>query len=252
MDQAQSSNNGAADDAVGFAYRSLRRSILDGTIAPGTVLSQVTLARSMQISRTPLREALRQLTSDGLVAGDFNRRLHVTNLDLNDFDQIYALRISIEPLAIRSTIPRLDPGERLGLTAYVDGMDSALTHAEMHQFRENHRSFHLGLVAHAGTRVQKVIADLWDHSERYRLQYMHADVDDLGGASTERLAVSQIEHRELLDSALSGDADTCAQLLVSHLSRTLDSVFIEMSGQRHPRLSHFLTDVVDAPLAGRN
>lgn len=243
---------GASDDAVGFAYRSLRRDVLDGTIPPGTVLSQVNLARSLRISRTPLREALRQLASEGLVAGDFNRRLHVTSLDLDDFDQIYALRISIEPQAIRSTVPRLDAIEKSRLTSDVGRMDIALRNADMSQFRANHRAFHLGLAAHAGARVEKLIADLWDHSERYRLQYMHADFDSLGSASAERLAVSQTEHRELLDSALSGNSEACARLLVSHLSRTLESVLSEQSDKRHPRLSQFVTETAGASHPGRN
>ena len=205
----------------------------------------------MQISRTPLREALRQLASDGLVAGDFNRRLRVTSLDLHDFDQIYALRMSVEPLAIRSTIPRLGEAEKSSLSDYVSGMDDALEHADMSEFRANHRSFHLGLAAHAGARVEKLLAELWDHSERYRLRYMHAGVDDLGAASAERMSVSQKEHRELLEAAVAGDTDTCARLLVAHLTRTLESVFTEMSDESYPRLAWF-RQLNDNPELGRN
>lgn len=246
MNDDQREVDDASFDAVGFAYRTLRRQILDGTIPPGAVLSQVTLARTMQISRTPLREALRQLASDGLVAGDFNRRLRVTSLDLQDFDQIYALRITIEPLAIRSTVPRLAEAEKSHLASFVAGMDDALARADMSDFRANHRAFHLGLGAHAGLRVEKLLGELWDHSERYRLRYMHADFDNLGAASAERMAVSQNEHRELLEAAISGEADTCSRLLVSHLSRTLESVLAEMSDEPHVRLSEFVIERNDA------
>ena len=252
MERRQRGTGEPSADAVAFAYRTLRGEILDGTIPPGTVLSQVSLASALQISRTPLREALRQLASDGLVAGDFNRRLKVTSLDLRDFDEIYALRISIEPLAIRSTIPQLGEAENIRLESFVSGMDDALAHVDMMDFRDNHRLFHLGLAAHAGDRVGKLLAELWDHSERYRLRYLHADVDDLGGASSERLAVSQAEHREMLQAAIFKDTDTCARLLVSHLTRTLEAVLVEMSDDRRPRLSRFLVEHRDGSPHGRN
>lgn len=252
MDPYSSNEAGTPGDAVAWAYSNLRSGILDGTIPAGTVLSQVTLARSMQISRTPLREALRLLASEGLVTGDFNRRLRVTSLDLRDFDQIYALRISVEPLAIRSTVPRLAQAEKSRLSTHVSGMDDALARTDMHGFRSNHRSFHLGLTAYAGPRVEALLAELWDHSERYRLRYMHADVDGLGGAMADRVAASQAEHRLLLQAAIEGEAELCANLLVSHLSRTLDAVLAEMSDESHPRLTQLVRVPGETPASGRN
>lgn len=240
MDRDRADADDASADASKYAYRTIRRDILDGTLAAGTVLSQVTLARSMRISRTPLREALRQLASDGLVAGDFNRRLHVTRLDLADFEQIYALRMSIEPMAIMATVPRLREAEKDELASHLAGMDVALTQLDARAFRSNHRSFHLGLAAHAGARVEKLLAELWDHSERYRLRYMHPDADDINAASAERVEVSRHEHRELLAAASQGDAESCAQLLVAHLNRTLESVLTEMAAEAPPRLSRLL------------
>lgn len=224
-------------DAVDLAYQTLRSNVLDGSIPPGSVLSQVSLARELGISRTPLREALRQLASENLVVGDFNHRLRVTELDLEDFDQIYAARIALEPVAIRSTVPLLDAGRCEVLTSHVDGMDSAMAAPDMTLFRSHHRAFHLGLTALAGARIRRMLADLWDHSERYRLSYLHVDHAHPNEGSAERLAVSQVEHRLLLEAAISGDVDRCAELLVVHLSRTLEIVFAEQAQLPSPRLS---------------
>src|SRR4051794_25068471 len=69
-------------DNTRLAYLQLRRAILDGTLAPGSWVSQVQLAAKLSISRTPLREALRLLQNEGLVHADFNRRVRVRDLSI--------------------------------------------------------------------------------------------------------------------------------------------------------------------------
>lgn len=224
-------------DAVELAYRVIRGAILDGRLPPSAVLSQVHLARELGISRTPLREALRQLATEGLVTGDFNRRLRVTPLDLSDFDQIYACRIALEPIAIRSTLPLLDEDGRSSLSASVDAMDAAIEAGDLDGFRGHHRDFHLGMCAHAGARISRMLSDLWDHSERYRLSYLHAESSRSDGVYQERLVASQVDHRQLLRAALAGDADESSRLLIAHLTRTIDNVFEEQTRQLAPRLA---------------
>ena len=227
----------ASLDAVELAYRTLRTNVLDGTLAPGRVLSQVTLARELGISRTPLREALRQLASEGLVVGDFNQRLRVTALDLEDLDGIYASRIALEPVAIRATVPVLEEHHKLLLGAHVDGMDEAMAAPDLTRFRSHHRAFHLGLSALSGVRMRRMLAELWDHSERYRLSYLRVEHAHPNDASEERLSVSQVEHRALLDAAIAGDADLCSNLLIEHLRRTVEMVFEEQAERPSPRVA---------------
>ncbi|GAA1846258.1 GntR family transcriptional regulator [Agromyces salentinus] len=225
------------DDAVEFAYRRVRQAILDGALAPGAILSQVRLAGEFGISRTPLREALGRLEIEGLITSDFNRRVRVSELDLDDFDQIYAIRMTLEPVAIRATIGELEPNEFGELTEHLAAMDAAIEASEMAEFRVHHRQFHLGLSSHAGSRIVRLLEDLWDNSERYRLAYLHYDLDHQGSALVDRLRTSQVEHRALLDAAAAGDAEECARLEVLHLSRTLDGVFRDAARLPSPRAS---------------
>lgn len=218
-------SNGRTGDAAEFAHHRIRRAILDGELAPGAVLSQVQLAAEFGISRTPLREAVSRLEAEGLIANDFNRRMRVSELDLDDFDQIYAIRMALEPLGIHATVGDLSADEQAALSAHVVGMDLAIQSEDMETFRRHHRDFHLGLGAKAGARITRQLADLWDHSERYRLAYLHYDVDRHGSALIQKLQTSQVEHRRILDAALAADAATCAHLEVAHLARTLDGVF---------------------------
>lgn len=223
------------EDAVEFAYRTIRSDILSGNLPPGQVLSQVRIAAALGISRTPLREALRLLTAENLISGDFNRRMRISEVSLDDFDQIYAMRIALEPVGIAATVPNLDSSARTALTADTAEMDAAIDCLDLQRFRIAHRSFHLGLFAGSGQRLQRQLEDLWDHSERYRLLYLRHDYAAPNSASAERLQTSQAEHRVILGAAVDGNVTACADALVNHLRRTLEVVFAEQA--EHPRVA---------------
>lgn len=212
-------------DSVEFAYRALRSDILSGALAPGAVLSQVQLAERFEISRTPLREALRRLLAENLVVGDFNRRTRVSELNLDDFDQIYAMRIALEPIAIGATLGGISAEASAALRADVDAMDAAIAGLDLDTFRAAHRAFHLGLTASTGGRMGKLIEDLWDDTERYRIAYLHRDYLQPTPESRERMRVTQEDHRAILDAALSEDVSGCGEAHVHHLHRALDLVY---------------------------
>jgi DNA-binding GntR family transcriptional regulator len=239
----------ATDDAVAAAYAAVREDVLSGRLRPGAPLSQVRLAQRFGISRTPLREALRRLVGEGLVVGDFNRRMRVSELSLDDLDQIYAMRLALEPVALRAAVPLLTDEGRGALTADLDGMEAAATADDLEAFRARHRAFHVGLLAGSGQRIERVLEDLWDHSERYRRSYLHVDELTGHGASPERLAISHREHREILDAALAGDVEGCIARSEAHLHRTLDSVLRESALAPRSRLTPPAPPAPSAPSA---
>ena len=224
-----------ADSAL-LAYTTLREQILTGDLPPGGMLSQAQLARDLGISRTPLREALQRLVEERLIVGDYNRRMRVSELQLDDFDQIYTMRIALEPIGIAATVPELSRQQQSTLAGHVCGMDEAIDSLDLQRFRAEHRAFHLAITAAAGPRLCKVFAELWDHSERYRLTYLHHDYAEPDSASLDRLRASQVDHRDILDAALVADPAGCAAALIAHLRRTVDVVFAEAARPLQPRL----------------
>src|SRR5919112_6518744 len=82
-----------------FAYTVVREKILSGAFIPGQVLNQATLARTIGISTTPLREALRRLKSENLVELDAHRDARVTELTAEEARDLLELRLSLDPLA---------------------------------------------------------------------------------------------------------------------------------------------------------
>jgi DNA-binding GntR family transcriptional regulator len=214
-------------DSTAHAYDQVRAAILDGRLPPGAAFSQVQLAAQLDVSRTPLREALRLLQTERLVDSDFNRRVRVSPLSLQDLEQLYAIRIPLESLGARLTVPLLSDEELDALGETLAEMDAA----DVGALRAPHRRFHAALVGRAGERLREEILDLWDHAERYRLLYASTD--------SERLALRELarsEHAAILAAARTRDPDRCAQLLAGHLARTALTVIAQVDGTYDPRI----------------
>lgn len=226
--RAEDGPTSRSEDTVQLVYDLLRQEILMGELAPGAVLSQVQIAGRLGVSRTPLREALRRLGAEGLITGDFNRRVRVSELDLDDFDHIYAMRIALEPVAFKATLPTVTAAHLRALKDELARMDNAIHSGDRAGFRSAHRAFHLGLTAGAGARMQRALAELWDHSERYRLRYLHPEGPD-DGTVLLGLRLAQDEHREIFAAASERDVARCSQAQLHHMQRTIEAVFREAS-----------------------
>jgi len=85
----------------------LRSRILDGVLDPGTLLAESAVARELGVSRVPVREALFALEQDGLVAFSDSGRAYVKELSPFDFEELYVLRLTLEPVAARLAAPAL-------------------------------------------------------------------------------------------------------------------------------------------------
>lgn len=191
-------------------YDRVRNAILDGELAPGTVMSQVSLADELGVSRTPLREALRMLQSEGLVDGEPNRRVRVAPMTPADLEELCIARVTLEAEALRLSIPRMST-EAL---ARLEGAMAEMAHyAEAKDYRRwtvPHRDFHRQLTAPAGARINALLGQLFDHAERYRRLH-------IGHGPS---AWATAGHREILDACKAGDRERGAALLAAHLART--------------------------------
>jgi len=90
-----------------IAVSRLRKEILDGDISPGQLLAESAVAQRLGVSRVPVREALFTLEGEGLVAFSETGRAYVKDLSPHDFDELYVLRLALEPVAARLAAPVL-------------------------------------------------------------------------------------------------------------------------------------------------
>jgi DNA-binding GntR family transcriptional regulator len=128
------------------AYEKVRELILLGQLKPGARVSQVQLAAELELSRTPLREALRRLETEGLVQLDFNRRLRVAPLSVPDLESLYALRILSEPLAVRLSTTVLSERQLAAAAEALADTNAAADQGDEAALLEAHRRFHFILI----------------------------------------------------------------------------------------------------------
>jgi DNA-binding GntR family transcriptional regulator len=211
------------------AYEELRRRILQGELEPGATFSQVQLSNQLGVSRTPLREAVRLLQMEGLLRAEPRRRVRVSPLSSQDFEDLYAIRISLESLAVRLTVPQLSEAELADTKlAYLE-WSAAVSHGDLAAWRESHRRFHFSLYAHAGTRLAEQLGDLWDHAERYRLlQLTHA------GDPTQLAQLAHRDHAGILEAGQQRDAALCARRMAEHLARTALMTLVQVDHSHEP------------------
>ena len=200
---------------VSTMYERLRTAILRGEIVAGATIPQARLASDLGTGRTPLREALRMLQRDGLVVSEPNRSVRVATLSAEDFEELCIMRIALEAVAIRITVPTLTSDDLAGLEGYLAQMGHYQKVGDEAGWRAPHRALHRLLVAASGPRVSGEIADLSDHSERYRLRFGgHGLWDDW-----------RAEHRGIVDAVAASDPELAAVRLTEHYARTAVLVF---------------------------
>jgi DNA-binding GntR family transcriptional regulator len=198
-----------------LAYTRVRALILSGELAPGTVLPQATLARTIGMSTTPLREALRRLKQEGLVALDAHRDARVAPLDAAEARDLVELRQSLDPLAASLAAERRTEAELAAVRATLDGLDSLSSHPSLAQL-DHHRRFHAAIYRAAhNALLAEALDGLWDKSDRYRVHALEDERDD-----TDR-ARSAEEHRLLYEAVRDRDGAAAADVMRRHVAASL-------------------------------
>jgi DNA-binding GntR family transcriptional regulator len=227
---------------VDVVYARLRDAILRGDMKPGEEVRQERVAADLEVSRTPLREALRMLEREGLVAAHNNRSYRIAGYSLADIEQLYVVRLPLEAIAIRVTIPRLATQDLAVLEGQMAQMATFADAQDYELWEVPHREFHRGLVAKAGARVARLLTDLSDHAERYRRFYT------VEGPRAWSTGVD--EHRAILDACAAGDADEGASRLAAHLAHTARAVIRMTEPDYEPHHLRLALAMAQAPLPG--
>lgn len=220
-------------------YVSLRELLLNGEIAPGTILSQVKLSRQLGVSTTPLREAMRLLQAEGLLIAEHNRRSRVAPLDPDDIDAVYASRILFEALALRLAVPGMRAEDHAALREDLDAMRAAGDAQDLRQWEPVHRDFHRRLTA-GNEALQRVIDPAVARSERYRRS-------SLFGSPARTWELGNDEHEAIVAACEARDPQQAASLLARHLTRSALTVLVKIAPEKDPVAVRAALDLVGAP-----
>lgn len=202
-------------------YETLLEAIIAGRLAPGEELSAVALAAQLQVSRTPVTEALQRLEHDGLVEQTANHPPRVVRLGPQDIDEIYEVRLHLEAAAAERAATRMDRTTLAALRArsrQIDSTRDAVDWAE--QALEFDLQFHATIAGCAGNR--RLAKDI----ERYRR--LVRSFCRLTG-SQENLAAAFGEHLEILDALEAGRPAAARKAMAAHIRRRKEVVLRELT-----------------------
>lgn len=194
-----------------YVYYSLRYRIRNGELRPGDRLREVDLAKQLNVSRTPIREAIHRMESEGLVEIAPSRGVMLTQLDQQQVRELYALRASLEGTAARFAAQHATAGEFALMRELLNSSpedDNSIVAARSNQL------FHQSIYDAA--------------HNRYLMRALHQLGDSLAllpGTTFQtpgRAAAARREHTAVLDAMEKRDVDKAEQLMRSH---------IELAGQ---------------------
>jgi DNA-binding GntR family transcriptional regulator len=203
----------APQTAHSYAYEALRSRILTGELPPGAPLIQASLAKELGVSMTPIREALRDLTTEGLVTLLPRKGAQVTSLDLNDAKEIHSIRLKLEPDLTRLAVEHVT----LDVLNRAEALYSALDETANGQGKwvVCNRDFHKLLLSPApSARLVGILSSLLEAAALYvPLAISHRVGPD-----------PQLEHRAILDAYIRRDPDAAARAVEAHIRSSLHSL----------------------------
>jgi DNA-binding GntR family transcriptional regulator len=200
----------------------LREDVLAGGLPAGARLSQEALAEQFRVSRVPIRDALRQLQAEGLVVAQPRIGSTVAELSAADLEELYDMRLALEPPVARLATPRLRPADLATMRRHLDVMSSSGELSS--EWFTAHAEFHHALNAPSGReRMCALVDSLRGQTERYLRVYRVAlqRADELGA-----------EHELIYKTASEGDAAAVAAAVHEHLVLVRDPMLAYLRSLR--------------------
>ena len=193
-----------------YALEQLREAIILGELPAGTPLRLDELARSLGMSISPIREAVRQLEALGLAKHVPHQGARVLDFDIDDLRDLFEIRLALESLAVRRAAERFTDADAEVAQSHLDRFDAAAAAGDVRETMRAHTDFHFTLyeASHSGWLVA-LIRPAWDRSERFRPALLTSK------------SGPQEQHREfdgrLLEACASHRPEEAAHVLYRHL-----------------------------------
>jgi len=197
-------------------YRILKKEIIKGSFKPGTKLSEGKIAEQMGISRTPVREALRQLAAAGFVKMNLNQAIIVNDISIKGLREVLQIRGVLEGLAARLAVPLITEEKIKVLETCNENMKKLIGQNNIIAFGKESNKFHSVILEVCGNnRLVQIRENLADQIYKYRNISLH-----IPG----RLESALIEHREITEALKQGDADKADELSKTHIANVLRNI----------------------------
>lgn len=190
-------------------FQTLRQAIITGEIAPGERLMEIPLAKQLGVSRTPVREAIRMLELEGLVAMIPRKGAEVARITEKDLRDALEVRCALEELAVVLACKRITPEGKEKLKAACIAFREAISTKHVPSIVDTDIAFHDAIFeATQNPRLITLTHNLWEQVYRYRVEY----VKDF---SYHDVLVS--EHDAITNAILIGDTEKGREMMRNHI-----------------------------------
>lgn len=201
-----------------IVYSELKMRILRGDIEPGTRLMEVKLSEEMGVSRTPIREAIRQLEKEGLVSIEPRRGAYASEVSQHDLIEILEVREDIEGLAAQFAATRMDEETKERLVSTADLYAQAVKKNDTEEMIKYDTEFHHIIVEGSGN---KVLVGIVEQLQEFVLRFRYIYYEDF-----RRIKQMPREHETIIEAVTSGDpvrARNEAEIHVERLKKVMEN-----------------------------
>lgn len=191
----------------------LRRAIVRGDLFPGEKLAETRIADQLGVSRTPVREAFKQLQAEGLVTVVSRSGTFVTELSSREVGELYAVREALEGMVARLAAEHHTAEDRRALEANMKRTTRAVDAGDVHEFVACDADFHRTMISAAKSeKLAEHVAFLENRIQRERLAFVVT-------ARPGRAARSCAEHARVLEAVLARNPDAAERAMRRHVQK---------------------------------
>lgn len=214
--------------AADQVYNVLERMVITGAFQPGDRLTELSLAARLNVSRTPLRQALEKLVSKGWMRRSASGALHVVDVSEEEIEALYAVRAVLEELLIRQAAAHMGDADLAELRRVVDGQVRAASSSDADQVSRHGEEFHRLLWRLSRNLVgAQFLEEVLQRTTRYRR---------LSFTEPYRFQEGVKQHRELLEALTRDDVEKACRIIRKHIDESREYVLQAFRSWRGPEV----------------
>ena len=213
-----------------YAYSNIKESIITGELKPGEPIVEKQLAKVLEISRTPLREALHRLELEELVVREMNGRLKVASISVQEVKEIFAVRGKLEGLVIAHATENATAKDIDYLQTILEMIKNSFKEGQTEGILYYGSEFHSFIYELSKNKTAvKILYQLNDHINRYRRMISNHNIN--------RFEKSISEHEQMIKCMRENDMESAQLAMEHHIKASMDTVISSIQKQLNETIS---------------
>lgn len=212
-----------------LVYEAIKEGIIRGVFQPGDRLRHESLAKQLDVSHTPVRQALERLVAEGFADRVPYRGITVARINERELAEVYAFRLMLEPVAVRLAAQNMSERDIVELRRIIEEAKSLVSLDEMNERRRINRDFHNMIISACGRpTLIRILEHIWNRYQTYWLLYegMFRQPEFLEKQYSQEVE----EHLELLSAISDGNGYQAEKLAHDHIEAFLSEYLIGLLG----------------------